>query len=137
MLEVASVAGKAFDTPAVAAGLGGASDAVESTCHRLCDEPRWLRRVGTWEWPDGALAERYAFQHSLYQRALYDRLAPSRRATLHERIGRRLEADSPAGPPRPPSSWRATFRAAATGGARWCISSSPRCARTTGGHIRT
>ena len=92
VLEVASVAGVAFDTPAVAAGLGGASDAVESTCRRLCDEPRWLRRVGTWRWPDGALAERYAFHHSLYQRALYDRLAPSRRATLHERIGRRLEA---------------------------------------------
>ena len=91
VLEVASVAGVAFDAPAVAAGLDRAVDAVEATCHRLCDERRWLRRVGARQWPDGVPAERYAFHHWLYQRTLYDRLAPSRRATLHERIGLRLE----------------------------------------------
>ena len=46
VLEVASVAGVAFDAPAVAAGLGGAPDGVESICHRLCDAQRWLRYLG-------------------------------------------------------------------------------------------
>ena len=35
---------------------------------------------------------RYAFGHALYQRVLYDRLSPSRRAILHQQIGERLEA---------------------------------------------
>jgi predicted ATPase len=33
--------------------------------------------------------------HALYRQALYDRLAPSRRARLHRRIGERLEALHP------------------------------------------
>src|SRR5215472_15883703 len=90
-LEVASVAGAVFDAPAVAAGLGGATEAIESVCHRLCGTPRWLHYLGNREWPDGALAARYAFRHALYQRTLYDRLSPSRRATVHEQMGRRLE----------------------------------------------
>jgi DNA-binding winged helix-turn-helix (wHTH) protein/tetratricopeptide (TPR) repeat protein len=91
LLEAASVAGMAFDAPAVAAGLGEAPERVESTCHHLCRGPRWLQHLGDREWPDGAFAARYAFRHALYQRALYDRVSPSRRRTLHERIGRRLE----------------------------------------------
>ena len=92
VLEVASVGGVAFDAPAVAAGLGDADHEVESICHRLCRAQLWLRELGSREWPDGALAVRYAFRHALYQRALYDDLAPSRRVTLHERLGKRLEA---------------------------------------------
>jgi DNA-binding winged helix-turn-helix (wHTH) protein len=92
VLEVASVAGVAFDAPAVAAGAGSTPDRVEATCHRLCHEERWLRHIGNREWPDGALAARYAFRHALYQRTLYDALSPSWRAALHQRIGHRLEA---------------------------------------------
>jgi DNA-binding winged helix-turn-helix (wHTH) protein len=93
VLEVGSVAGAAFDGPVVAAGLEGATaDAIESICHRLCGGQGWLSYHGSREWPDGELAARYAFRHALYQRTLYDRLSPSRRAALHERIGRRLEA---------------------------------------------
>src|SRR5262245_14132888 len=91
VLEVASVAGAVFDAPAVAAGLGGTTEAIESVCHRLCGTSRWLHYLGNREWPDGALAARYAFRHALYQRMLHDRLSPSRRATVHEQIGRRLE----------------------------------------------
>ena len=91
VLEVASVAGTAFDAPAVAAGLGLAPDRVESICQGLCDAQRWLRSLANHAWPDGALAARYAFRHALYQRALYDSLSPSRRASLHTRIGLRLE----------------------------------------------
>jgi DNA-binding winged helix-turn-helix (wHTH) protein/tetratricopeptide (TPR) repeat protein len=92
VLEVASVAGTGFDAPAVAAGLGAAAETVELICHRLCGTSHWLRYQGNREWPDGALAARYAFRHALYQRTLHDHLSPSRRATLHDRIGRRLEA---------------------------------------------
>ncbi|HTY76209.1 MAG TPA: AAA family ATPase [Candidatus Bathyarchaeia archaeon] len=91
VLEVASVAGVVFDAPAVAAGVGAPADQVESICHGLCSAHGWLHHVDSRAWPDGALATRYAFRHALYQRTLYDRLSPSRRASLHERIGRRLE----------------------------------------------
>ena len=91
VLEVASVAGVTFDVPAVVAGVGVEADRVESICHDLCGAQSWLRYLGSREWPDGAPASRYAFRHALHQRALYDRLSSSRRATLHERIGRRLE----------------------------------------------
>jgi hypothetical protein len=91
VLEVASVAGAVFDAPAVAAGLGSAPERVEAICHQLCHTQRWLQHLGNREWPDGALAARYAFRHGLYQRTLYDGVSPTRRAALHEQIGRRLE----------------------------------------------
>jgi DNA-binding winged helix-turn-helix (wHTH) protein len=92
VLEVASVAGAAFDAPTVAAGLGDAVEDVESICHSLCRAQRWLEPLGSRDWPDGTLATRYRFRHALYQRAIYDRLAPNRRVTLHERVGSRLES---------------------------------------------
>ncbi len=92
VLEVASVVGMAFDAPAVAAGLGRAVDEVESLCDELCRPRRWLHHRRSVEWPDGILAVRYAFGHALYQRVLYDRLSPTRRAILHQQIGERLEA---------------------------------------------
>jgi DNA-binding winged helix-turn-helix (wHTH) protein len=92
VLEVASVAGVAFDAPAVAAGLDRPLDEVESLCDELCRRGRWLDRRESAEWPDGTLASRYVFAHALYQRVLYDRFSPSRRALLHQRIGERLEA---------------------------------------------
>jgi hypothetical protein len=92
VLDVASVAGVAFDAPAVTAALDRAIDEVESLCDELCRPRRWLRRRRSVEWPDGTLAARYAFGHSLYQRVLYDGLSPTRRAVLHQRIGERLEA---------------------------------------------
>ena len=92
VLEVASVGGVVFDAPAVAAGLGRALDEVESLCDELCRPRRWLHQRRSVEWPDGTLAVRYAFGHALYQRVLYARLSPSRRAILHQQIGERIEA---------------------------------------------
>jgi DNA-binding winged helix-turn-helix (wHTH) protein/tetratricopeptide (TPR) repeat protein len=91
VLEVASVAGVAFDVPAVAAAFGGAPGEVDSLCDRLCRVQGWLRHVETSTWPDGTLAARYVFGHHQFQLAIYDRLPPGRRATLHHRIGERLE----------------------------------------------
>jgi len=92
MLDAASVVGVAFDTPAVAAGLDTDLGSVEPLCDRLSSSHRWLRHLRRGQWPDGALADHYIFTHALYQRVLYDRLAPTWRATLHQRIGERLEA---------------------------------------------
>jgi predicted ATPase len=92
VLEVASVGGVAFDAPAVAAGLGRALDEVESLCDELCRPRRWLHHRRSVEWPDGTLSVRYVFGHALYQRVLYDRLSPTRRAILHQQVGERLEA---------------------------------------------
>ena len=92
VLEVASVAGRAFDVPAIAEGCGGALPEIDLLCDRLCRVQRWLRPAGTSTWPDGTLATRYMFGHPQYQLALYDRLPPGRRAALHQRIGECLEA---------------------------------------------
>jgi hypothetical protein len=92
VLEAASVVGVAFDAPAVAAALDRPLDEVESLCDALCRPHHWLDRRRRAEWPDGTLASRYAFGHALYQRALYDRLAPARRTLLHQRVGKRLQA---------------------------------------------
>jgi DNA-binding winged helix-turn-helix (wHTH) protein len=91
VLEVASVAGVTFDLPGVTAAVGAGTGLTETICHGLCGAQRWLRHLGSREWPDGSLAERYGFRHALYQRTLYDRISPGRRAALHEQIGRRLE----------------------------------------------
>ena len=91
LLGVASVAGAGFDAPTVAAGLGVTTEQVEAICHRLCHARGWLEHLGSRDWPDGTLAARYRFRHALFQRVLYDRLPPSRRAGLHERIGTCLE----------------------------------------------
>jgi hypothetical protein len=91
VLGVASVVGAAFDAPVVAAALGDSTDNTEAICHRLCHAPEWLEDLGSRDWPDGTLAARYRFRHALFQRVLYDRLPPTRRAALHERIGARLE----------------------------------------------
>ena len=89
LLEVASVVGVVFEAPAVAAGLEAAPEEVEALCDRLCRPQPWLGRLERVAWPDGTPAGRYAFGHALYQRVLYDRLSPRRRATLHQRIGER------------------------------------------------
>ena len=92
VLGVASVAGAVFDAPNVASALGDTTENVEAICHRLCHAREWLEDLGSRDWPDGTLAARYRFRHALFQRVLYDRLPPSRRAAMHERIGTRLEA---------------------------------------------
>jgi tetratricopeptide (TPR) repeat protein len=92
VLGVASVAGAVFEAPTVASALGLETAQVEAVCHGLCRAQRWIEDLGIREWPDGTLATRYRFRHALYPRVLYDRLSPSRRAALHDRIGGRLEA---------------------------------------------
>jgi predicted ATPase len=92
VLEAASVAGVAFSAAAVAAGVQGEVAAVEECCARLARRRQFLQASGVAEWPDGTAADRYRFQHVLYQQVLSQRLGASRRARLHRLIGARLEA---------------------------------------------
>jgi predicted ATPase len=91
VLEAASAVGVTFSAAAVAAALARDVVAVEEECERLAQRQQWLRPAGKTEWPDGTVAGRYAFIHTLSQYMVYQRVAPARRVRLHQRIGTRLE----------------------------------------------
>lgn len=90
LLETAAVAGFTLATPVIADA--GQREGAEARCHELARRGQFLRLEGPLEWPDGTLATRYSFIHSLYQVALYERLDVARRRELHQRVGERLEA---------------------------------------------
>ncbi|MGH8008449.1 MAG: ATP-binding protein, partial [Candidatus Binatia bacterium] len=92
MLEAASVAGSEFLTVAIAAGSGEGVEQVETWCEEFVRQGHFLRAQGTETLPEGTVSGRYGFLHALYQTALYERLAETRRMRLHRRIGERLEA---------------------------------------------
>lgn len=91
VLEMASVAGVAFATSAVAAALGEEVLLVEAHCEELARR-HLLRSTGFVTWPDGMSATLYTFTHALYQQVAYARLGPGRRARLHRRLGESVEA---------------------------------------------
>jgi predicted ATPase len=90
-LEAASVAGAEFSTPALEAGLGEDRPTVEERCDQLARQRQFIRDCGLQVLPDGEVVSRYGFTHALYQNVLYERMAPSRRAQLHRRIGEQGE----------------------------------------------
>lgn len=91
LLEVAAVAGQEFAAAAVAAGLAGNPEEVETQCAVLASRKQFLRECGVDEWPDGTVATRYGFLHALYQEIVYDRVPTGQRAQWHRQIGLRLE----------------------------------------------
>jgi DNA-binding winged helix-turn-helix (wHTH) protein/predicted ATPase len=90
MLAAASVAGAEFSA---AVAMSDSIDAREGErrCAALARRGEFLRTTGVAEWPDGTVAGRYAFIHSLYQRVLYARIPFGHRVGLHLRTGERLE----------------------------------------------
>jgi len=69
VLALASVAGMEFS-----AAIGGAAGIDAHEAEQRCDvlaRGQFLRTTGAAEWPDGTVAGRYAFIHSLYQSVLY------------------------------------------------------------------
>src|SRR5262249_12307632 len=90
MLAVGCVAGSEFSAAVGTVGGIGAEEA-ERRCDALARRGQFLRASGVAEWPDGTVAGRYAFIHSLYQHVLYGRLPFGHRARLHLRTGERLE----------------------------------------------
>jgi predicted ATPase len=91
-LEAASVAGTEFSVAAVAAGLDEDLLLIEEVCEGLARRHQFLEAAGVGESPDSSVTSRYRFIHSLYQNALYERMAPAQRARLHRRIAERAES---------------------------------------------
>jgi tetratricopeptide (TPR) repeat protein len=92
LLAAASVIGREFMTAAVAAAMEIDVETAEACCARLARLGVFIVKSGSATWPDGTRAELCSFQHDLYRELLYDRLAATRRALSHARVGRRLEA---------------------------------------------
>lgn len=91
-LEAASVAGIEFSALAVAAALDEEPVGVEEGCEKLHRRYHFLRPLKVQELPDGSVATRFGFEHSLYQSVVYDRISPARRVRFHRRIADRGEA---------------------------------------------
>jgi DNA-binding winged helix-turn-helix (wHTH) protein len=92
VLEAASVAGPAFTGAAIAAALDVSEEEIEACCIVLAQESGLVKEAGETQWPDGTYTARFAFRHDLYREVIYGRVPVTRRAQLHRRIGRRLEA---------------------------------------------
>lgn len=90
-LEAGSATGMTFAAAAVAAGTGAAVLAVEDGCDALARRGQLIHPSEAVEWPDGTVSGGYTFEHSLYREILYERISPARRASLHQRLGERLE----------------------------------------------
>jgi len=86
LLATASVVGLDAEAAAIAAALDEALPAVDAACNALARTSIFWQRSGERLWPNGLLSGRYAFRHPLYQRVLYDDLAPAVRAEAHRRI---------------------------------------------------
>jgi predicted ATPase len=92
VLEAATVAGVEFSAAAAAGVLGDDVVAVENVCDALARRHRFLERIGDAEWPDGTLANRFAFLHELFHNVVYARLAAARCSRMHQALGLRMEA---------------------------------------------
>ena len=91
VVEAASVVGGEGSAAAIAAGVAEAVLPVEAWCEALARRGEVLEARGTTAWPDGTVATRYGFRHTLYQQVAYERIPAARRQQLHRRIGARLE----------------------------------------------
>lgn len=70
---------------------GGLEEDVQQTeegCERLARQ-HIFRPSGMASWPEGTVATRYEFTHTLYQQIAHRRLGTWRRVQLHRRIGMR------------------------------------------------
>jgi DNA-binding winged helix-turn-helix (wHTH) protein/predicted ATPase len=92
LLEAASVLGPEGSAAAVAAALRDEVMAVEEQCTALARRGQFLHASGVEEWPDGTVAGRFRFRHTLYRQVVYDRLPVGRRVQHHARIAEREEA---------------------------------------------
>ena len=88
VLECAGIAGREFDSAAVAAALQREIGDVEARLEPLSRRGDLVRSAGVHRADDGAVAGRYAFRHVLYQHAFADRVGPARKAALHASLAR-------------------------------------------------
>jgi DNA-binding winged helix-turn-helix (wHTH) protein len=91
LVDAASVAGARFCAAEVAAAVGGELAEVDEALGLVAADTRLVDRAGTAAWADGTRSGAYAFGHELFRDGVYEHLVPSRRAEMHDSIGRRLE----------------------------------------------
>ncbi|HKP84796.1 MAG TPA: AAA family ATPase [Blastocatellia bacterium] len=87
VLEAASVVGLECSAIAIAAALASDVVPVEERCEGLARRHQFLSPSWPVELPDGEITPRHKFIHGLYMDVLYNRLAVSRRAQMHLRVG--------------------------------------------------
>ena len=85
LLEAASIAGAEFAPEAVAAALSADAEEIDERCASLSRRRRFLRGGA------GEHAGSYAFLHASYRDAVYEGVAPGRRARLHARLAEQAE----------------------------------------------
>ena len=91
VLQIASVSGADFSAAAIAAGLDLETEAVEEICDRLVQHKQFITARGSVDWPDGTVANRYAFVHAMYQQGLSSRVSEARRVEWQGKIAAREE----------------------------------------------
>ena len=91
LLENASAAGVEFSAALLAASLERPLEVVEEACERLAWRELFLEDADVEQWPDGTVAGRFRFVHSLYREVLYARLASARRVRAHRAMAERKE----------------------------------------------
>jgi tetratricopeptide (TPR) repeat protein len=92
MLEVASVVGLEFCAAAMTDALEKTVEEIEGACETLSTGDQFIESDSLLTWPDGTLTGRYRFQHHLYLEVIYRQIAEARRARIHGKVGKRLEA---------------------------------------------
>ena len=91
VLEGASVVGMECSSVAISAGLAEDIVRIEEVCDGLARRSHFLLPAYLAQLPDGTITPRYRFIHNLYLDVLYRRVAATRRAQIHGRIGERGE----------------------------------------------
>lgn len=87
VLEAASVVGMECSAVAIGAALNRDVLEVEEQCEELARRQQFLSPSWLVELPDGTITPRHKFMHILYLDVLYNRIAVTRRAQMHLRVG--------------------------------------------------
>jgi DNA-binding winged helix-turn-helix (wHTH) protein/tetratricopeptide (TPR) repeat protein len=112
LLSAASVQGQEFDSRIVADVLGVDAAVVEERLARLERVHGFVRRLHDKELPDCSISVSYSFAHVLYQHAIDESLAPSRRMALSLAAGEAVLARYRASPSNAASRLGMLFEAA-------------------------
>jgi DNA-binding winged helix-turn-helix (wHTH) protein/tetratricopeptide (TPR) repeat protein len=91
VLQVAAVSGAEFSAAAIAAVLAIEIGVIEEICDRLVRGQQFIAFRGSHDWPDGTVANRYAFVHAMYQQGLSDGVSEARRVEWQGKIAEREE----------------------------------------------
>ena len=112
LLSAASVQGQEFDSRIVADVLAVDAAVVEERLIRLERVHGFVRRLHEKELPDSSISVSYSFAHVLYQHAIDENLAPSRKAALSLAAGEAVLLRHRASPSNAASRLAMLFEAA-------------------------